>query len=133
MAFTDSGPEIVLLGRKSRDDEETRNLFELLQQVRPDCVPREVLHSLFLTLEDDRQIKINTELVETDIEYKNLTKYLEKMGIRVLFGQGISGQHTSVVHLVASRVALGGRRRGLPCAGLASGTCCQQHHAAGAT
>ena len=49
MAFTDSGPEIVLLGRKSRDDEETRNLFELLQQVRPDCVPREVLHSLFLT------------------------------------------------------------------------------------
>ena len=81
MAFTDSGPEIVMLGRKSRDDEETRSLFELLQQVKPDCVPKEVLHSLFLTLEDDRQIKINTELVQTDIEYKNLTKYLEKMGI----------------------------------------------------
>ena len=49
MAFTDSGPEIVLLGRKSRDDEETRNLFELLQQVKPDCVPKEVTGFLVIS------------------------------------------------------------------------------------
>ena len=82
MAFTDSGPEIVLLGRKSRKESETRNISSnYFNKIKPDCVPREVLHSLFITLEDDRQIKINTELVVTeDIEYKNLTKYLEKTG-----------------------------------------------------
>jgi hypothetical protein len=30
MAFTDSGPEIVLLGRKSGKESETQHLFELL-------------------------------------------------------------------------------------------------------
>lgn len=81
MAFTDSGPEIVLLGRKAGKDSETQHLFELLQQIKPNCVPRDVLHSLFITLEDDRQIKINTDVVTDDIEYKHLTKYLEKLGI----------------------------------------------------
>ncbi len=81
MAFTDSGPEIILLGRKSGEDSETQHLFELLQQIRPNCVPREVLHSLFITLENDKQIKINTEIVTQDIEYKNLSEYLEKLGI----------------------------------------------------
>jgi hypothetical protein len=81
LAFTDSGPEIVLLGRKAGTESETQHLFELLQQIRPNCVPKEVLHSLFVTLDDDKQIKINTEVVTEDIQYKHLTKYLEKLGI----------------------------------------------------
>lgn len=81
MAFTDSGPEIILLGRKSGEDSETQHLFELLQKIRPNCVPREVLHSLFITLENDKQIKINTEIVTRDIEYSGLSEYLEKLGI----------------------------------------------------
>jgi hypothetical protein len=81
MAFTDSGPEIILLGRKSGEDSETQHLFELLQKIRPNCVPREVLHSLFITLENDKQIKINTEIVTQDIEYSGLSEYLEKLGI----------------------------------------------------
>ena len=81
MAFTDSGPEIVLLGRKAGTESETQHLFELLQQIRPNCVPKEVLHSLFVTLDDEKQIKINTEVVTEDIQYKHLTKYLEKLGI----------------------------------------------------
>ena len=81
MAFTDSGAEIVLLGRKAGTESETQHLFELLQQIRPNCVPKEVLHSLFVTLDDDKQIKINTEVVTEDIQYKHLTKYLEKLGI----------------------------------------------------
>ena len=39
------------------------------------------MHSLFVTLDDDKQIKINTEVVTEDIQYKHLTKYLEKLGI----------------------------------------------------
>ena len=81
MAFTDSGPEIVLLGRKAGTESETQHLFELLQQIRPNCVPKEVLHSLFVTLDDEKQIKINTEVVTEDIQYKHLTKDLEKLGI----------------------------------------------------
>ena len=81
MAFTDSGPEIILLGRKSGEDSETQHLFELLQKIRPNCVPREVFHSLFITLENDKQIKINTEIVTQDIEYSGLSEYLEKLGI----------------------------------------------------
>tara|TARA_Y100000385_G_C12556590_1_gene410243 strand:- start:80 stop:424 length:345 start_codon:yes stop_codon:yes gene_type:complete len=82
MAFSDSGPEIILLGRKSGEDSETHHLFELLQQIRPNCVPKEVLHSLYITLYNDKQIKINTEIVTEDIEYRNLATYLEKLGIQ---------------------------------------------------
>jgi len=82
MAFSDSGPEIILLGRKSGEDAETHHLFELLQQIRPNCVPKEVLHSLYITLFNDKQIKINTEIVTEDIEYRNLATYLEKLGIQ---------------------------------------------------
>ena len=81
MAFTDSGPEIVLLGRKSGKESATHHLFELLQKIRPNCVPKEVLHGMFVTLEGDRQIKISTDSVTEDIEYRHLTKYLEKLGI----------------------------------------------------
>ena len=81
MAFSDSGPEIILLGRKSGKDTETHRLFELLQQIRPNCVPKEVLHSLYITLDNDKQIKINTEVVTEDIEYRNLSKYLQRLGI----------------------------------------------------
>ena len=82
MAFRDSGPEIILLGRKSGEDSETHHLFELLQQIRPNSVPKEVLHSLYITLFNDKQIKINTEIVTEDIEYRNLATYLEKLGIQ---------------------------------------------------
>lgn len=81
MAFAESGPEIILLGRKAGEDSETQHLFELLQQIRPNCVPKEVLHSLYITLEDDQQVKINTDLVTEDIEYRFLSKYLETLGI----------------------------------------------------
>ena len=81
MSVNGSNPEIVLLGRKAGKESHTQHLFELLQQIKPNCVPKEVLHSMFITLENDRQIKINTNMVTEDIEYKHLTKYLETLGI----------------------------------------------------
>lgn len=107
MAFSDSGPEIILLGRKSGQDSETHHLFELLQQIRPNCVPKEVLHSLYITLDNDKQIKINTELVTEDIEYRNLATYLEKLGI-----QDIVFKIEVVVDLEKTKLLLEGTSNG---------------------
>lgn len=73
-------PQVVILGKGKQS--ELKATHNLIKSIQPSSVPPELLDSVFLTLVDDSRYKVDGEMLIKGIDYDNLDRYVESLGLQ---------------------------------------------------
>tara|TARA_B110000444_G_scaffold223651_1_gene226367 strand:- start:2986 stop:3321 length:336 start_codon:yes stop_codon:yes gene_type:complete len=73
-------PQVVILGKGKQS--ELKATHNLIKSIQPSSVPPELLDSVFLTLVDDTRYQINSDMLKGGIDYDNMDKYVERLGLQ---------------------------------------------------
>ena len=77
-----STPRVVLVG-KQKNHQDYVDICNIISDIRPSQIPREFLHTVFVTTQNDRCHELSNKQLMNGVDYENIERYLQDLGIRL--------------------------------------------------
>lgn len=76
--MADQTPKIVMMG-KGRESSPAVN--EIIRTIQPSMIPSNLLHGLFVTLDDNQRYQVKNADLGEGLDYEQIERYLTNMGV----------------------------------------------------
>lgn len=75
-------PRVVLVG-KQKNHQDYVDICNIISDIRPNQIPREFLHTVFITTQNNRCHELSSKQLSNGVDYENIERYLLDLGIRL--------------------------------------------------
>lgn len=76
--MADQTPKIVMMGKGTAGN---RAVNEIIRTIQPSMIPSNLLHGLFVTLDDNQRYRVQNADLGEGLDYGQIERYLINMGI----------------------------------------------------
>lgn len=73
-------PQVVLLGKGKKAG--LKETHDLIKDIQPSSIPPELLDSVMITSVNNKQYKVDPDILKHGIDYDNITDHLARLGLR---------------------------------------------------
>jgi hypothetical protein len=75
-------PRVVLVG-KQKNHQDYVDLCNLISDIRPSQIPREFIHTVLVTTQNNRLHELSNKQLSNGVDYENIEQYLSELGIKI--------------------------------------------------